>query len=545
MSLNIRKVYVLLNEKPWLILTLFTLLVILLRWSSFYQSVIDWDESLYILVAKAWSEGNPPYTTIWDNKPPGIYIIFLSALSLLGHSILSIRILACLFVAITCFFLYKTGSLIEHNGREIGLLSGSLYAIGTVSDGSNSGVASNTEIFFAPFVMIAFYLLFKNNFYFAEYLSKKHLNLFLIGLLLGIGFEIKYVVLFDFFALSLVLVFTFIRQSRLKIRYLLIFQSILLLFLGFVSPLIIVSLFFWLIGHFDNYIYAIFTANKLRTLDLEFSFLAPLKAIVGQIRIYPFFWFSILSVSIYLFIKKSISIREKWILSDFIVCFFTNLLGICIVFRGSFYHHYFLQLLPSLCLVTAYFLVILVPSSIKVEKSRYRLYLILGVLLIFLTTTPYVFKALISNTKYVYFTHVKGIRYWNDTPALIAEYLKPKINPSDYIYVVDSIPVVYFLTDAKIPSRYAFPPFLLIQKDLPNITGVVPLEELNLILQKQPVYIIKRKIYTDISFVNDNKIFLNNLNQALDKSYHIETSINEFDLHRLNTNRTYTTRERM
>ncbi len=533
MSSIIRKADALLNEKPWLVFIFFTLLVVFLRWSSYYQSVIDRDESLYLLVAKAWSEGNPPYTVIWDNKPPGIYALFLIAISILGHSVLSIRILACLFVAITCSFIYKIGSLIENNGRGIGLLSGGLYAIATLSNG---GMASNTEIFFATFVVIALYLfLFTHRHISEELFYKKNVNLFRIGLLLGIGFEIKYVVLFDFLALSLILAFTFVLRSRSKKKYWLILRSLFCLSLGFVLPFIIFSVYFWMNGHFNEYIYANFTANKLRTINIKFFFAPPLRAIFHEIRVNGIFWLCIPSVAIFLFIGKNIPARDRWILSSVIVWFISILVCICTVLRGSFYPHYFLQLSPYLCIVTAYIIINLVFSGTRVEQSEFRQYLIMGAILILLINTTDVFGSLNSTAKYVYFRHVKGMRDWGDTPRVIAEYLKPRIRPDEYIYLVNDLPIVYFLVDAKIPSRYAFHPFLLIEKDLPNITGVAPLEELDLILQKQPVYIIKRKTYTDDYYVKENIRFLNRLNHALDKSYRIEASIEEIDLFRLSS----------
>jgi 4-amino-4-deoxy-L-arabinose transferase-like glycosyltransferase len=530
MSLNIRRVDLFLNEKPWLILVFFTALTILLRWSSFYQSVIDWDESLYLLVAQAWLAGNPPYTVIWDNKPPGIYAIFAIAIASLGYSVLSIRILACLFVALTSFFLYKIGSLLARNGQGIGLLSGSLYIISTLT---SDGMGANTEIFFTTFVVAAFYLFFKYLFYSEEPFLRQYW-LLLVGLLLGIGFEIKYVVLFDFLALLLVLGFAFILQNRLNKKYRSLLQAVSLMCLGFVLPFMTASLYFWLIGHFDDYIYANFTANKLRTVDLKFSFIAPLQAIISQIRINKFFWLAMPVATIYLFTVKTIQTQERWVLSSFIVCFLTDLLCIFSVLRGTFYPHYFLQLLPSLCLVTAYIIVSLIFSDSRLALPKPKQYLALGVLLILLITTTSLFKALAANAKYVYFTHLKGIRHWQDTPALIGEYLKPRITSDDYIYLVDDLPIVYFLTNAKIPTRYAFPAFLLIQEDLPNITGVVPIAELTLILQKQPVYIIKQKNYIDTKYVNNNQVFLNALNQALHQSYHLETSIDGFDLYKSN-----------
>ncbi|MDX2244486.1 MAG: glycosyltransferase family 39 protein [Leptolyngbyaceae cyanobacterium bins.302] len=512
--------------------------MVCLRWSSFYQSVISWDESLYLLVAKAWSQGNPPYTTIWDNKPPGIYAIFLIAIAGLGHAVLSIRLLACLFVATTCFFLYKIGRLIEPNGTGIGLLAGSFYAVLTLSNG---GLAANTEIFYPTFVTIAVYLFFVHLVNVQVLTSRNDLILLIIiGFLFGIGFEIKYVVLFDFLAFCLILLLSSIQKSELNYNYRQTLQKVFFLALGFVLPFVIVSTYFWLNGHLSDYVYANFTANKLRTVNLTFSFAPLVQAIAYQIQTYKFFWLSIPSAIAYLLMVKTQSQQERWIISGSILWFFMILLGICVVFRGYLYVHYFLQLSACLSLITAYLLVRLIFSVAKTtEQFELRQYLILAALLVALLDSTVVFSTLRANARYAYFTHIKGVKHWQDTPAMIAEYLNSKVKADDYIYVVDNAPIVYFLTNAKIPTRYAFPSFLLLRPDLPNIISVNALAELDRILQKQPLYIIKPNNYTeldqaqDLAQTEDNKNFIRKLNQALNENYQKETSIQEFDLYRL------------
>jgi 4-amino-4-deoxy-L-arabinose transferase-like glycosyltransferase len=532
MLISIRRATTLSTEKPWLVFVFFSLLSIFLRWSSFYRSMIDWDESLYVLVARAWLDGNPPYTAVWDNKPPGIYFIFSLAISAFGDSILSIRILACLFVAVTCFFLYKTGELIEDHGRKIGLLAGSLYAIATLCNG---GMASNTELFFVAFVVGGFYVFFADSYAGRNLSAKYPLKLFLIGLLLGIAFEIKYVVLFDFWALAAILIFTFFIRSQFRQKYLLILKALLFLGVGFALPFVLVSAGFWLIGHFDDYIYANFTANKLRTVSLGFSANTLISGFIHQIKSNSFFWLSLPSAIAYLFIAKSRPAGEKWLISCFVIWFFAILLGVCTVFRGPLYDHYFLQFAPIFCFISAYLLVRLLFSSAKrFEQLQLKRYAILAAILIGLILTTEAIDVLEANAKYVYFRHVKGIRNWEDTPALIADYLKPRITPNDYIYMVNDAPIVYFLADAKIPTRYAFPPFLLLRKDLPNITGVSPVKELDLILRKRPEYIIKRRNVNNPNYVSENRIFLDKLSQALSQNYENEASIKEFDLYRLN-----------
>jgi hypothetical protein len=75
------------RNQHWAIVIFFFILVVLLRFSSFFQSILSWDESLYLLVAEKLLDGYPLYKEIWDNKPPGIYFVFLLALILLGHSV--------------------------------------------------------------------------------------------------------------------------------------------------------------------------------------------------------------------------------------------------------------------------------------------------------------------------------------------------------------------------------------------------------------------------------------------------------------------------
>jgi 4-amino-4-deoxy-L-arabinose transferase-like glycosyltransferase len=529
-----RKADIVFNPQPWLIGICFVCLVVLLRWSTFYQSVISWDESLYLLVAEAWTEGNPPYTAIWDNKPPGIYAIFAIAISVLGHSVFSIRVAACLFIGMTCFFLYKIGNLIKHRGQEIGLLAGSLYAISTLTNG---GMAANTEVFYATFVAIAAYLFFSTTLH--EQLSspalssKYYLKLLLTGLLLGIGFEVKQVVLFDFFALSLVLGLTIVFQSQANSKYWLLLKALIVLFIGFISPFVIVTAYFWLTGFFNEYLYANFTANKLRTVNLKFSFTPIRRAIVYQVKSNLFFWFSIPATIIYLLLSKTKPVAEKWLIFSFITWFFVVLCCICSVFRGYLYVHYFLQLAPALCLITAYLLINLTfPKSSPYSKVNFKDYIAFWVTLFALLASTAMFEALKLGVSYAYATHVKGLKHWQDTPALIAEYLKPRVKPDDYIYVVEHVPIVYFLVNAKIPTRYAFPSFLLARPDLPNITGTDPVKELDDILQKQPIYIIKPKEFVNLSESEANKSFITKLNQNLDQHYEIETSVHEFDLHK-------------
>jgi hypothetical protein len=56
---------------------------------------------------------------------------------------------------------------------------------------------------------------------------------------------------------------------------------------------------------------------------------------------------------------------------------------------------------------------------------------------------------------------IRGISNWGDAPQEISHYIKSRIEPKDYIYVVDYQPIIYLLSDSEIPTKYVFPPFLI------------------------------------------------------------------------------------
>jgi len=70
-------------------LTLLPVLVLALRWASFLPSVIDWDESLYLLQAREWLRGNWPLSGVWDMHPVGAPALIAAAFLLPAHGRIS------------------------------------------------------------------------------------------------------------------------------------------------------------------------------------------------------------------------------------------------------------------------------------------------------------------------------------------------------------------------------------------------------------------------------------------------------------------------
>ena len=181
-------------QSKWKVFWTLLIASLLFRALSFNYSVIDHDESSYLLIASELNKGAKLYTDVIDTKPPGIFIAFSMVEKVIGKSIFGIRIFGSLIISLSAFFLFLISRQFNAN-RSLSFLAGLCYII-TFSC-YRTGLAVNTEMFFSLFVLVGLFVLLK-----AE--NKNITSLWLLGgLLIGIGFIFKYVVLAGFGAFAL------------------------------------------------------------------------------------------------------------------------------------------------------------------------------------------------------------------------------------------------------------------------------------------------------------------------------------------------------
>lgn len=499
-----------------LIFTFFLILVFCLRFPSFLQSVINWDESLYLLMADAMKNGHLPYTVIWDNKPPGIYILFFLSLAIFGDSIISIRIAACIAIATTCYLLYCFGHLINRNNPRAGLIAALLYALFSLSNG---GLASNTELFLAPFTTLAFLILLFTipNFHNSSSINSR--LVLLIGILLGISIQIKQVAIFGFAAiLTIISIHLYFAITNIKNYLMSLFKYFFIIEIGFLVPAIIFIVYFYLNGHLEDFWYANFSANLLRISGGDFKFFRIQQAVNNNLFLWLFFSIAIF----YLVFIQARSRQSKALLTYLVVWLFFSCIGVYI--GKEFYLHYFLTLLPSLCLISS-FVITKIISFTKAMKMVVKVLVFgaiaTGFLLSFINITYLPYKVGLTN---LYNRYLLGKDNWGDRSAKIAAYLEKKVDLKDYIYVVNDQPIIYYLVGSKIPTKYAFPFFLI--SDLSKIAGVNPVDELNSIFSKEPTYIILKK------GGQTNSLFYKRLKENLNNQYKLEKTIEGTDLYK-------------
>ena len=317
------------------VISCFFLLALLLRIASFHRSVIDWDESLYFLMAEAWRQGHLPYTTLWDNKPIGIYAIFAVFQLVFGDTIASMRLAAVVAVTATGYCLYRIIQVIDTRRVPLpfaaAILPGLLYLCGSIR---NEGMSANTELFIAPFVSAAMLA--------ALGARPVAARAYLAGFLTGTAVMVKYVAVFEAPAVFAALLTRTRPADRAK-------DGLLFLF-GIATPLACAFLLYAANGHADLFVTASLLDNVHR-LGTPFSpelawhgFRDHAEGLIAG-------YLAALLLPAYLIAARMWG-RPGTAPALLLLWTIGGLLGTASV--KSFYDHYFLQPLPALCLAAVW-----------------------------------------------------------------------------------------------------------------------------------------------------------------------------------------------
>ncbi|NJO86800.1 MAG: hypothetical protein HC821_01710 [Lewinella sp.] len=133
------------RQSPFFVFCFFTGFVLLLRWSSFLPSVLEHDESTYIVIAGELLRGEVYLRESVDTKPIGIFWIYQCLLLLTGGSIFWLRFTVSILVAATAYGWFivcrqATGS------PKVGFMAGLGYCL-LSSTFKKYGISPNTELF--------------------------------------------------------------------------------------------------------------------------------------------------------------------------------------------------------------------------------------------------------------------------------------------------------------------------------------------------------------------------------------------------------------
>lgn len=433
----------------------FTILAVVMRFFSFFPAIISHDEGTYLVIAREIFLGKTYFVDIIDTKPIGIFIILGLFIKFISSSIFIIRLFAAFVIAVTSFIIYKI-SLYDQSERKPAIIAGALF-IFMLSIFTFFGVFINAEIFYTFFTVLAFYIFIR---------ASNTVSYLIPGILLGIGFIIKYSVLFDLAGWLIYAFFAVVFTRNLNsIRR--IFLNCLTAFAGFLIPFAIEVLYYYKIGHLNDLMFYTFGATS--RIPVERTLLSTL-IYVGDfhLRFLPavFFFYYALFRSGHMKIKPRINngLIITW-------CIFVL---IAIVTPGKPFGHYFIQMMVPVSIVAGRFFNsgLIKPGWVNRIIRYPAAAFIVAVLMI----------GNVFLQKHDYF----------DKPDLtkqVAKYLTPQLKPGDMIYTGNFQAVLYYLLEKECPVKYVHRSLLCDPRHRETLR--IDLEsEMEALMSKEPDYII-------------------------------------------------------
>jgi len=442
------------------------LAVTVTRSPSFFRSILDWDESLYFLMAEQWRAGHLPYTVIWDNKPVGVYAIFAAFQVLFGDRIAAMRIAAVAAISVTAYVVRRIALIITQD-RGAGMFAGVAYIICSLS---NDGLAANTEPFMAAFTAAAVLV---------ALLDGPAVRIaVLAGLLAGCAFMVKYVAIFEDPA---ILTLILLRHRRAQAPVL-----TLAVLAGAAVPLGLTAWLYWQAGKLPLWWDASIVSNFRRAQKTITQSALAAAAQLEMLRWGSLFAGGLVVLGAAVPILKRLARLGRDEQNHLFLALW--LLGGCcgVVAAKSFFDHYFLQLLPVLCVAAAW---------VMHRLPRPRPVWLGALFALAVLALP----ALAAGTAWrdalgpVLSFSDGWPKLHADVPAQIAADIRPALaaSPGAAIYVFDDQPIIYSLTHEAPPTRFAFPS-ILTTSFLANVAGVDAVAEVARILASRPLFIIRR-----------------------------------------------------
>jgi len=432
------------------------LLAVILRLPSFSISVMDHDESTYLIMGAEMLEGRELYSDITDTKPAGIFLIYAFMQLITGYSLFLKRLLVAFLVGASGYLIHRL-SVALFKEKNPALAAGIIYILFT-STWEYFGISPNTELFFNFFTISGAILLLKPN--------KKWY--FMAGILLGMGFMIKYLVLFDVLAIGGFLFISEHIQER-RIFSLKIFKPYFLAGVGFSIPFGLAHLAFWLKGNYAEFHFITYelVGNYNDDASLKDYFIMLLD-FAGRFLPVTILFF-------YVFFSGKAPF-ENWHKPFFAVWLASILLAIYLPGKG--FTHYTMQLMVPLSLIAGMFYhprMNPAPRMAALFKGRPAWVTGIGIVTVVMSINIY------DNW------------FRTDYPREVAEYLEENMEPGETVYTGNYRHIIYYLLRQNSPTKYVHPTILT--TDLGKAFRVNGLQEIKKILARNPSYVIIEKSY--------------------------------------------------
>lgn len=452
-----------------------------LRAFSFGSAGLDWDESLYIVIAQRWLQGGVPYVSVWDQHPMGLPALLAATQCLIGDGLLAAR-LACL-LAVTGTAILLARFLARFADEPLaGVLAGVVYLFYMTRP---EGLAANTEVFNNLIVTAASFLLLDRM---ARPVSAvRARTVFAAGMLFGLGLQIKYVVFPEAVLLCGALLFRLWCEGAglgrtLRLAGVAAAAGML--------PTVVATLYFWRAGALEPYIDANLWTNLsyvAEKLPLDVAALRLRFGLLPLIGLLP--WPFVLA---WLWRDGSERHRYGWLGIWLTIWLSAACLDVAMPMK--LWKHYFNALVPPLSLIAALTAVLLAQRARRMPRCL----LVCAVALILLPAAG-------SMIKHAGDTRTIGRP---NVPLALAERIQQDGTDRNDVYVFNYDALVYAYAGATPPTRYVLGIELA---DFSKHSGAQSMAEIGRILAARPRWMI----VADPSPYEYEKAVLLELNEAL------------------------------
>jgi len=230
-------------EPPkWLLVIL--VICFVLRIPSFFEPYYYGDEMIYLTLGQGIKQGVPLYTGLHDNKPPLIYLV-----AAMAGNIFWFKVILAFWSLVTIVAFWYLVQKLSPKNTKVTNVSTIVFAIATTLPLIEGNIA-NAELFFIGTSLLALNLLF------VKKVTTK--RIFFAGFLFGISTLFKVPAFFDIFSIVFLWLF-FAKFSKSGLFSLV--KNLLVLFVGFVTPIATTLIWYGFMGGIKEYFTAAFLQN--------------------------------------------------------------------------------------------------------------------------------------------------------------------------------------------------------------------------------------------------------------------------------------------
>ncbi|HLY54730.1 MAG TPA: hypothetical protein VKS60_04195 [Stellaceae bacterium] len=404
-----------------------------MRSFSFDTDLTHSDEGFYLLQGAAWLNGAPPYTAIWDVKPPGLVGLF-ALFGLAGPpGVLTARIGTYIAVVLAAVGLHRFAR--RHlDGEATAWVASLLFPAYSIV---LEGTATQPELLLTPIVVFAMDIVAG---WWTGRGDRSIRSCLLAGLLLGVAASIKQSTVCDL-ALAAIVAVGSLRQPRLIAPAMAVLAAGMpfLAFIGYeaalgLGPEIYLTPVTGAVSRLGGYGTSLLGAVARMPFMMRSAMpllAGPLACLVERRRLArgPD--------------ARAIGFVFLWLLAE---------IAAVIALRAT-YWHYLLTALAPMALLTAVWMRIVVA-----RLDRHRKSVLAGLVAVFV----------IYPAGFLVFADIPIMRHASFGLAVADRLRSLGMAKGDTLYVADRDPVIYLLTGATLPTRYVFPQHLLCSFPLPE-----------------------------------------------------------------------------